>query len=155
MTSQSVIALACTATVAASQLLWPLRSSSAPLPCAGMEVQTAVTSSQAPPAAASPASDGAGAASPGAPRSLQRDSIYVSTAQAMSRECASPQPRGARAPSVARHGKAGSLTTSAQAAALGLRQSPAAAGRAGVGLRTPWATYEVLVLPTPACSQMP
>ena len=55
-----------------------------------------------------------------------------------------PQASGRSTPAAARPATAGSLMTpSAQAAVLGLRQQPAAGGRAGGGLRTPWATYEV------------
>ena len=121
---------------------------SAPLSCAGTDLQPGERSQGAPPAVASPASDSGGTAAPDACSSVQldRDSIYVSTAQAMSMESASPQPSTGRALSFARQPTAGSLTPSAQAAVLGLR-SPAAGKRASVGLRAPWATYEVLISP--------
>ncbi len=63
----------------------------------------------------------------------------------MSREYALAQPSGGRASAAAQPAVAGHLLTpSAQAAVLGLRQSPAAVGQAGLSLRAPWATYEVL-----------
>ena len=80
--------------------------------------------------------------------SESRDSLYISTAQAMSREYALAQIGSSGAPAAARPAATNNtMTPSAQAAVLGLRQSPGAQARAGTGLRAPWATYEVAKSP--------
>ena len=90
-------------------------------------------------------SSGSSAARSAASGSPTQDSVYISTAQAMSREYASAQSSSGRASAAAQPAAASHLLTpSAQAAVLGLRQSPAAVGRTGSSLRAPWATYEVL-----------